>query len=146
MRLPEAGLQAVLDVQVTPDMTVRFDELGPLHAVYATYEIARHFEEVGRKLLVPLLEDGEEGLGTAVSVQHLASALPGMRVRHTATLDRVEGRRLFVSVHAVSELGDLLARGQTEQYVSTSGRVRAGFAELEARWQAAGKSADRGDG
>ncbi|ULH14244.1 thioesterase family protein (plasmid) [Deinococcus sp. KNUC1210] len=138
MRPAESGSQAVLDVQVTPAMTVQFAELGPLHPVYATYEIARHFEEVGRKLLLPLLEDGEEGLGTAVSVQHLASALPGMRVRHTATLDRLEGRRLFVSVTAISELGDLLATGFTEQYISTAARVRQGFAELEGRWQARG--------
>ena len=135
MRAAETGMQAVLDVVVTPEMTVRFDELGKLHDVYATYQVARHFEEVGRKLLLPLLEDGEEGIGAALSVQHLASALPGMRVRHTATFEKLEGRRLFVSVVAVSELGDIVATGHTEQYITRRERLEAGFAALATRWQ-----------
>ena len=105
MRAPEIGHQETLEVLVTPDMTVRFAELGELHPVYATYELARHFEEVGRKLLLPFLEEGEDGVGTALGVEHLRSALPGMRVRLTATVQRVEGRRLSVTVEAVSELG-----------------------------------------
>ena len=101
MRPIQIGEQAVLEVLVTPAMTVRFGELGELHPaelhpVYATYELARHFEEVGRKLLLPHLEDGEDGLGTSLSVQHLRSALPGMRVTLTATVQRIEGRRLTV--------------------------------------------------
>jgi fluoroacetyl-CoA thioesterase len=135
MRPIAIGEQAVLEVLVTPAMTVKFGELGELHPVYATYELARHFEEVGRKLLLPHLEDGEDGLGTALSVRHLRSALPGMRVTLSATVQQVEGRRLTVGIEAVSELGEVVATGSTEQYVSTSQRIQAGFAELEERWK-----------
>ncbi len=135
MRPVQIGEQAMLEVLVTPEMTVKFGELGELHPVYATYELARHFEEVGRKLLLPHLEDGEDGLGTALNVRHLRSALPGMRVTLTATVKRAEGRRLTVEVQAVSELGDVVATGSTEQYVSSSERIRAGFDELEERWK-----------
>lgn len=135
MRPVAIGEQAMLEVLVTPEMTVKFGELGELHPVYATYELARHFEEVGRKLLLPHLEDGEDGLGTALNVRHLRSALPGMRVTLTATVQRAEGRRLTVEVQAVSELGDVVATGSTEQYVSSSERIRAGFDELEERWK-----------
>ena len=137
MLTPEIGHQETLEVLVTPEMTVRFAELGELHPVYATYELARHFEEVGRKLLLPFLEEGEDGVGTALGVEHLRSALPGMRVRLTATVQRVEGRRLSVTVEAVSELGDLVARGHTEQYITQASRLQAGFDELAARWQQA---------
>jgi len=44
------GRTAHLSVTVTEDMTVHFHGLGPLHPVYATYELARHFEEVGRAI------------------------------------------------------------------------------------------------
>jgi fluoroacetyl-CoA thioesterase len=135
MRPIAIGEQAVLEVLVTPAMTVKFGELGELHPVYATYELARHFEEVGRKLLLPHLEDGEDGLGTALSVRHLRSALTGMRVTLSATVQQVEGRRLTVGIEAVSELGEVVATGSTEQYVSTSQRIQAGFAELEERWK-----------
>lgn len=135
MRPITVGEQAVLEVLVTPAMTVKFGELGELHPVYATYELARHFEEVGRKLLLPHLEDGEDGLGTALSVRHLRSALPGMRVTLSATVQQVEGRRLTVGIEAVSELGELVATGSTEQYVSSAERIQAGFAELEERWK-----------
>ena len=135
MRPVAIGEQAVLEVLVTPAMTVQFGELGELHPVYATYELARHFEEVGRKLLLPHLEDGEDGLGTEIRVRHLRSALPGMRVTLTATVQQMEGRRLTVGIEAVSELGDVVATGSTEQYVSSSERVRAGFDELNGRWK-----------
>lgn len=136
MRAIPAGHAVELDVLVTDAMTVRFDELGPLHPVYATYEIARHFEEAGRKLLLPFLEDGEEGIGSALYVEHRASALPGMHVRVTATAGRVEGRRLFVVVQAMSELGDLIATGSTTQYVTSAERLHGGFRTLQARWLA----------
>ncbi|WP_407542696.1 thioesterase family protein (plasmid) [Deinococcus radiomollis] len=136
MRPVQIGEQAVLEVLVTPEMTVRFGELGDLHPVYATYELAKHFEEVGRKLLLPHLETGEDGLGTALSVRHLRSALPGMRVTLTATVLSMEGRRLTVDIGAVSELGDVVATGSTEQYVGHTQRVQAGFEELAERWRA----------
>ena len=55
------GMSAELDVIVSPEMTVRFDELGPGHPVYATYWLAKHMEEASRKLLLPRLEDGGGG-------------------------------------------------------------------------------------
>lgn len=131
-----AGHTVTLEITVTDEMTVHFHELGqgPGHPVYATYWIARHFEEVGRKLLLPFREEGEEGVGTAVTVQHLASALPGMRVTHTATVERVEGRHLHCTMTATSELGDLIATGRTGQYVTRAEKLERNFQTLRERW------------
>jgi hypothetical protein len=60
------GESATNEVVVTPEMTVPFDELGPVHPVYATYTMAKHFEEAGRKLLLQHLEPGEDGIGRSV--------------------------------------------------------------------------------
>ncbi len=117
MRPVPAGATAVLEVVVTEAMTVHFDELGPVHAVYATYTMAKHFEEAGRKLLLAHLEPGEAGIGTAVSVEHLAPAWPGDRVRVTATCTAVRGTRLTCALTAVDAAGRLLGRGTTEQAV-----------------------------
>jgi fluoroacetyl-CoA thioesterase len=112
-----AGESAVLDVVVTPEMTVRFDELGPVHPVYATYSMAKHFEEAGRKLLLQHLERGEAGIGRSVSVEHLAPAWVGDAVRVTATCVEVRGNRLTCECTAVDGSGRALGRGTTVQAV-----------------------------
>jgi fluoroacetyl-CoA thioesterase len=112
-----AGEPAVLDVVVTPEMTVRFDELGPVHPVYATYTMAKHFEEAGRKLLLRHLDPGEAGIGSRVSVEHLAPAWVGDAVRVTARCVEVRGNRLTCACVAVDAGGRELGRGTTEQVV-----------------------------
>ncbi len=117
MRPVPIGDVGVLEVVVTDDMTVDFTELGRVHPVYATYTMAKHFEEAGRKLLVPHLEDGEAGIGRSVSVEHLAPSWVGDRVTVTATCVDVTGGRLTCSVEAVDEYGRRLGHGTTVQAV-----------------------------
>lgn len=128
------GYEGHLGVVVTDEMTVNFGELGRIHPVYATYWIARHMEEAGRKVIVPFLEEADEGLGSAVAVGHLASVLPGMRVEVIAKHVGTEGRKIICECTATSELGDLVATGSTEQIVLPKAKVQANFEDLENRW------------
>ncbi|WP_034386438.1 thioesterase family protein [Deinococcus sp. YIM 77859] len=134
MRPIPAGFTQTLTVTVTDEMTVHFAELGPVHPVYATYWLARHFEEAGRKIILPFLEEGEGGIGTDVQVIHTASALPGMTVTVTATFGGMEGRRILCHLRAVSDLGDEIGYGTTGQMVLPQARINAGFARLRERW------------
>lgn len=81
MRPIPDGYEAVFETVVTPEMTVNFEELGPVHPVYATYWMAKHMELAGRKIILPFLEEGEEGIGSYVEVRHLASASRGCGLR-----------------------------------------------------------------
>ncbi|MBM7807868.1 putative thioesterase [Geodermatophilus bullaregiensis] len=128
MRPVAVGEAAVLDVVVTEAMTVDFDELGRVHPVYATYSMARHFEEAGRKLLLRYLEPGEEGIGTAVCVEHLAPAWVGDRIRVTARCTEVHAGRLTCALEAVDASGRLLGRGTTGQAVLPADVVAARLA------------------
>ena len=113
---------AELEVVVTPDLTVQFERLGPVHPVYATYRMAQHFEEAGRMLLLPALEDGEEAAGTAVSVEHLAPASVGTRVRIEARCAAVEGvceRRRHVEAVSVAGYSDHSANSWSEVATQT---------------------------
>jgi predicted thioesterase len=123
------GASAVLDVVVTPEMTVRFDELGPVHPVYATYSMAKHFEEAGRKLLLEHLEPGEAGIGSALSVEHLAPCWIGDPVRVTARCAEVRGNRLTCECAAVDAGGRVLGRGTTVQVVLSEEAVQARIGE-----------------
>jgi predicted thioesterase len=115
----------VLDVVVTPELTVRFDELGPVHPVYATYSMAKHFEEAGRKLLLRHLEHGEAGIGSSVSVQHLAPSWVGDTVRVTARCVEVRGNRLTCECSAADADGRQLGTGTTVQVVLSKEALEA---------------------
>jgi fluoroacetyl-CoA thioesterase len=119
------GESAVLDVVVTPEMTVRFDELGPVHPVYATYSMAKHFEEAARKLLLRYLDPGEAGIGSSLSVEHLAPASVGNAVRVTARCVELRGNRLTCACTAVDARGRVLGRGTTGQVVMSEEAVQA---------------------
>jgi fluoroacetyl-CoA thioesterase len=127
------GAAADLDVVVTPEMTVRFDELGPVHPVYATYTMAKHFEEAGRKLLLRHLEPGEAGIGRSVSVEHLAPAWVGDPVRVTARCVEVRGNRLTCECTAVDAEGRELGRGTTVQVVLSEETLAARIGERVAQ-------------
>lgn len=116
-------------------MTVNFEELGKLHPVYATYWVGKHFEEVGRKLILPFLEEGEETIGTQLEVKHTASTLVGMKVIITATFIKREGRRLYAEMRAVNELGDEIATGTTIQALLPKEKIDDNFATLKERWK-----------
>jgi fluoroacetyl-CoA thioesterase len=129
------GESASLDVVVTPELTVRFDELGPVHPVYATYSMAKHFEEAGRKLLLRHLELGEAGIGREVSVEHVGPAWVGDVIRVTARCVEVRGNRLTCDCTAVDVADRLLGRGSTVQVVLTEDALeeRIGSAAQRAR-------------
>jgi fluoroacetyl-CoA thioesterase len=114
--IPE-GYEARLGVVVTEDMTVEFGELGTLHPVYATYWMAKHMEEAGRKLIVEFFEPDEDGVGSALSLRHLAPVLPGMRIEVVARHIRTEGNRIYAQVQALDEAGEVVGEGTTEQVV-----------------------------
>ena len=117
MREIPVGSSAVLDVVVTEDMTVDFAELGRVHPVYATYSMAKHFEEAGRKLLLRHLDPDEEGLGRSVAVEHLAPSWVGDRVQVVARCTEVRGTRVTCECTATDGDGREVGRGSTVQVV-----------------------------
>ncbi|HET8985710.1 MAG TPA: thioesterase family protein [Trueperaceae bacterium] len=139
MRIIPSGFTSHHGVLVTQAMTVDFeveddDKLGALHPVYATYWLAKHMELVSRKIILPYLEDDEEGIGYRVEVDHLASALPGMRVDVIGVFDHQTGNRVHVRCQAVSELGDVIGRGATVQVILAKTRLDDNLMKLEQRW------------
>ena len=115
MREIPVGATAAIEVVVTDDMTVDFAELGRVHPVYATYTMAKHFEEAGRKLLLHHLDAGEDGLGRAVSVEHLAPSWVGDRLRIEARCVEVRGNRVTCECTATDDAGRQVGRGSTVQ-------------------------------
>jgi fluoroacetyl-CoA thioesterase len=114
--IPE-GYEARLGVVVSNDMTVEFGELGALHPVYATYWMAKHMEEAGRKIILPFLEPDEDGVGSALSLRHHAPVLPGARLEVIARYEKTDGNRIHARCEVRDEAGTLVGEGSTEQVV-----------------------------
>jgi fluoroacetyl-CoA thioesterase len=124
------GYEGRVEVVVTREMTVDFEELGRVHPVYATYWLAKHMEEAGRKIILPFLEDGEEGIGSAVSVRHRAPAVPGTRVEVVAEHVRTDENRVLA--RCVARAGDVVVgEGETEQTILPKRVIAERIAEAE---------------
>ena len=75
-----------------------FDEVV-VHHVYSTWSMAHHMEIAARKVLVPHLEDHEEGIGSHLSIDHLAPTPVGQRVRIVAEAVELEPTTLVCKVN-----------------------------------------------
>jgi fluoroacetyl-CoA thioesterase len=88
-------------------------------------------EEAGRKAILPFLEPGEDAVGCAIDVVHLAPTPVGAGVRARAVVERVEGRRIHCRVEAHNER-EKIGEGRTVQVVVPRARLVARFREIGA--------------
>jgi len=79
----QLGNSAEVTITVTDDMCPAFDGVV-VHRVYSTWSMAHHMELAARKVLAPHLEAHEEGIGSHLSIDHLAPAPLDHRVRVSA--------------------------------------------------------------
>ena len=133
MRPIPQGYEARLEVVVTEAMTVDFEELGRVHPVYATYSLCKHMEEAGRKIILPFLDVGENGIGSAVSARHLAPAVVGQRLVVVAEHVATEGNRVHARCRATNEAGALIGEGETEQTILPRESIAARIAAAESQ-------------
>lgn len=77
------GNTAEVTITVTDDMCPAFDGVV-VHRVYSTWSMAHHMELAARMVLAPHLEDHEEGIGSHLSIDHVAPAPLGHTVRVVA--------------------------------------------------------------
>lgn len=76
----QVGNTAEVMVVVTEDMCPSFDGII-VHRVYSTWSMAHHMELAARMVLAPHLEEHEEGIGSHLSIDHVAPTPLGHHVR-----------------------------------------------------------------
>lgn len=118
----EPGITREHIVQVTEAMCPAFDGVV-VHRCYSTWSAVHHMEIAARKVLVDFLEDDEEGVGSHISVDHIAICRVGKTVRVRAVLTEIDGRRVVCKVEAFE--GDrLLAAGTQVQVVMDKRKIK----------------------
>jgi fluoroacetyl-CoA thioesterase len=98
---------------VPPEKVVRHiypeaPEFQDFPDVFATGYMVALMEWACVKAMAPYLDEGEGSLGTHITVSHTAPTPPGLTITVTATLTRIEGRRLWWDVAAhdgIDEIG-----------------------------------------
>jgi predicted thioesterase len=110
--------------------------MGEEGRVYATPALVRDVEHTCRDLLLEHTDAGEDSVGMAISITHLAPTLIGMQVEITATVSAVEGRKVTLDVAAKDEL-EPIATGSHARFVvdvkKTHERIKAKAARRAAQ-------------
>ena len=91
------GLTAEITATVTEEMCPGFDGVV-VHPIYSTWSMAHHMELAARILLAPHLEDHEEGIGSHLSIDHLAPTPLGRTVRVVAEAVELSPTTLIADV------------------------------------------------
>ena len=87
-----------------------------VHPVCSTYHLVKEIEWTSRKFVLIVMSSDEEGVGTKVTINHLAPALKGEEVKIHAVVDFFDGRELICSYEARVK-NRIIAKGETGQKI-----------------------------
>jgi len=111
----KVGNTAEVTALVTEDMCPAFDGVI-IHRVYSTWSMAHHMEVAARKVLSPCLEEHEEGIGSHISIDHLAPTPVGRTVRVVAEAVEIDDSTVVCEI-CVYDGDRLVGRGRQVQRV-----------------------------
>lgn len=85
-----------------------------VHPVCSTFTLAREIEWSTRQFVLEMREEDEEGIGTALSIDHRNPAFVGDEIIFTARVDEINGHELICTYEA--RVADrIIAVGKTGQ-------------------------------
>jgi fluoroacetyl-CoA thioesterase len=110
------GATGIYTQKVTPsDLANQFKDTA-LPPVFATPMMIRAMENAALNAVREFLERGESAVGTSVEIRHLAATPVGHQITATATVTKVDGRRIWFDVSARDETEEI-GRGVHERMV-----------------------------
>ena len=100
MRPIPIGATGIYTQRVTPaDLANQFKDTA-LPQVFATPMMIRAMENAALNAVREFLDPSESAVGTAVDVKHLAATPVGHQITATATVTRVEDRRIWFATRS----------------------------------------------
>lgn len=101
--------------EVKAQDVAHFDQQA-VHEVCATFTLAREIEWTTRLFVLDMLDEGEEGIGTHLSIQHLSPALVGEKVNIEASYNRIQDREIICD-YVATVRDRVVAKGSTGQKI-----------------------------
>jgi len=109
------------------DLASQFKDVA-LPPVFATPMMIRAMENAALNAVRDYLEPGESAVGTAIDIRHLAATPAGLDVTATATVTKVDGRRIWFDVSARDDIEEI-GNGTHERMVVDRARLAARLAQ-----------------
>jgi predicted thioesterase len=75
-----------------------------------------HMEWASRKIILPYLEEEEEGVGGAVSVKHIAPTAEGSLITVVATIKNIQSNIIITKVEVRNE-EEVIGVGEVKQVI-----------------------------
>lgn len=116
------GQSAAVQTEVTSDMFAQFGG-EVVHPTFSTVSLVYYMEWASRKIILPYLEDSEEGMGGAVSVKHVSPAPEGVTIDITATVTAIKRNIVVTEVVAESD-GNIIGTGEVKQVILPKVKIR----------------------
>ena len=109
-----AGVTATQKIAIDRDRTIGF--MGDEGRVYSTPSMVRDIEYTCHELLNEHLDDGENSVGTHVSVDHIGATVEGDEVEVSVTITAVEGRAVSFEATVKDSLEEV-GRGVHNRFI-----------------------------
>jgi fluoroacetyl-CoA thioesterase len=94
-----------------------------VHPFYSTFSLGRDAEWTCRQFVLQMKEEGEEGIGTFLNIQHKSPALLGEIVVINAEIIRLDGNQIDCSFQAT--VGSrLIAEGEQGQRILKKSKIQ----------------------
>ncbi len=127
----QAGVSAAFTITVTDEMRPAFDG-KVVRDVLSTVSMIYFMEKVGRDVLLPHLDEDEEGAGFHIDVKHIAPAVVGQEVTFRAVCTSVTPKRVACEVSAEAD-GNLVGKGTFTQAIFNAQQGAERIARLSAK-------------
>jgi predicted thioesterase len=101
-----------------------------VHQVMSTVSMIYYMEKAGRYVILPYLEEHEEGSGFALNIKHVGPAVVGQEVTFRAVCTEVTEKRVVCQVTAETTR-NLVGLGTFTQAIFNKQEVRQRFQQLQ---------------
>lgn len=105
-------------------------ESGTVHEVYSTFSIAKDAEWSGRLFVLEMKEDGEEGIGTSISIEHKSPAFVGEKIQYIATFVEITPKGEIITSYKAFVGKRLIAEGRQGQRILPKPKLDEIFARI----------------
>lgn len=124
------GITHEIERETTEDMSAQ--KVFPhVPHVYATSVMVGHMEAVCAEMVLPHLGEGEQTVGIGMQFSHIAATPLGMKVRFSAKLIEVDGRKLVFEVEGFDE-ADKIGKATHQRFIINAEKFNSNVAKKAA--------------
>lgn len=123
------GHQERITITVTEEMVASFGG-KMVHPTLSTVTMVYYMEWAGRKVILPFLEEGEEGVGGQIAVKHCSPAPVGKEVTFIAEATEVKENKVVCQVRAEHDKA-VVGEGTFTQVIAPKARIRERIEQMK---------------